>query len=157
MNNPMKIASYILTCILFYLLFSAGSVVGQEPTIINNAAAAKMLSGKHKFSLQWISWDYFGVATVTNKRGVYKIGGEQKGRGNSDFVRIDGTIKSIDSKEFIFEGSIITQVSHINGGAPCTRDGEYTFKITGKRKYWRLMQMDNPCDPVTDYVDIFFR
>jgi hypothetical protein len=66
-------------------------------------------------------------------------------------------ITSIDAKEFRFSGEIITQVSHINGGRPCSRDGEFTFKITGKRKYWRMQQMDNPCDPVTDYVDIYFR
>ncbi len=132
--------------------------VGQQRTDTHNSTAARMLVGRHKLSLQWVSWDYFGVAIVTNRRGVYSIKGEQKGRGNnSDFVRIDGTITAIDAKDFIFRGTIITQVSHINGGEPCTRDGEFTFKITGKRRYWRLQQMDNPCDPVTDYVDIYFR
>ncbi len=89
--------------------------------------------------------------------GVYRIKGEQKGRGNDDFVTIDGVVKSIDEKEFVFDGKIVTRVSHIAEGAECKREGEFTFRITGKRKYWRLMQMDNPCDPVTDYVDIYFR
>ena len=129
----------------------------QDKTDVNNRAAAAMLLGKHKLSLQWISWDHFGSATVTNKSGVYSIKGEQKGRGNSDFVKIDGTIKSIDAKEFLFDGTIVMQISHINGGEPCVREGEFTFKITGKRKYWRLQQMDNPCDEATDYVDIYFR
>jgi hypothetical protein len=147
---------------LFFLLFVLGSVTfaaAQERTDVNNRAAANMLVGRHRLSLQWVSWDYFGVATVTNRRGVYSIKGEQKGRGrgNTDFVKIDGRITSIDVKEFVFTGTIITQISHINGGKPCTRDGEFTFKITGKRRYWRLQQMDNPCDPVTDYVDIYFR
>jgi hypothetical protein len=145
-----------------FLLFFLGSVTfaaAQERTDVNNRAAANMLLGRHRLSLQWVSWDYFGVATVTNRRGVYSIKGEQKGRGrgNTDFVKIDGRITSIDAKEFAFTGTIITQISHINGGKPCTRDGEFTFKITGKRRYWRLQQMDNPCDPVTDYVDIYFR
>ena len=131
--------------------------VGQQTTDIHDARAARMLLGRHKLSLQWISWDYFGVATVTNKRGVYRVKGAQRGRGNKDFVTIDGAVTSINAKEFKFNGRIITQISHINGGASCTREGEFTFKITGKRKYWRLMQMDNPCDPVTDYVDIYFR
>lgn len=143
--------------VLITLAVLAVSAAGQERTDVNDAAAAKMLVGRHKLSLQWISWDYFGSANVTNSRGVYRIKGDQKGRGNNDFVKIDGVIKSIDVKEFVFEGTIITQISHINGGQPCTRDGEFTFKITGKRKYWRLMQMDNPCDPVTDYVDVYFR
>ena len=72
-------------------------------------------------------------------------------------MKIDGTITSIDAKEFAFSGNITTQVSHINEGKPCVREGEFTFKITGKRRYWRLLQMDNPCDPVTDYVDIYLR
>ena len=130
-----------------------------QRTEVNDSAAARMLLGKHMFSLQWVSWDYFGVATVTNRRGEYLIKGEQKGRGEqaTDFVTINGVITAIDAREFKFSGTIVTQVSHINGGQPCVRDGEFTFKITGKRRYWRLQQMDNPCDPVTDYVDIYFR
>lgn len=129
----------------------------QERTEINDRAAARKLLGKHMMSLQWISWDYFGAATVTNKAGVYTLKGVQNGRGNTDFVRVDGRIISIDAKEFKFDGTIITQVGHINGGKPCERSGEMTFRITGKRKYWRLQQIDNPCDAVADYVDIFFR
>lgn len=147
----LKIVLIVLTMLL------AVPAMAQERTKVNSAAAARSLLGRHMLSLQWISWDYFGAATVTNTGGVYRIKGEQKGRGNSDFVRIDGYITSIDAKEFAFDGTIITQISHINGGEPCTREGEFVFRITGKRKYWRLMQMDNPCDPVTDYVDIYFR
>ena len=83
--------------------------------------------------------------------------GEQKGRGSTDFVTVDGVITRIDAKEFKFDGKVVTQVSHINGGKPCERTGELTFRITGTRKYWRMQQIDNPCDAVADYVDIFFR
>lgn len=145
----------LIVIISFVVL--AGMALGQETTKINDAPAARMLLGRHLMSLQWISWDYFGRATVTNSRGIYRIKGEQNGRSNSDFLRIDGMIRSIDAKQFTFEGKIITQVSHINDGGPCTREGEFVFRITGNRKYWRLMEMDNPCDGVTDYVDIYFR
>jgi len=149
-----KLVITIVAVLLFGICADA-----QDKTDVNNPASARMLLGRHKLSLQWVSWDYFGVATVTNSRGVYSLKGEQKGRGKakSDFVSINGTITSIGAKEFAFSGIIVTQVSHINGGKPCERDGEFTFKITGKRRYWRLQQMDNPCDPVTDYVDIYFR
>jgi hypothetical protein len=146
--------------ILFLLVISlafCSAAVGQEKTDVNDQAAAKRLLGRHKISLQWISWDYFGAATVTNKGGVYRLKGEQKGRESSDLVSVDGVITQIDAKEFKFKGKVVTQVSHINGGKPCEREGEMTFRITGKRKYWRLMEMDNPCDGVTDYVDIYFR
>ncbi len=140
---------------LLTLLAAVGQA--QVRTDVNDAEAAKMLLGRHMLSLQWISWEHFGNANVTRTGGVYRIKGEQKGRGNDDFVTIDGVVKSIDEKEFVFDGKIVTRVSHIAEGAECKREGEFTFRITGKRKYWRLMQMDNPCDPVTDYVDIYFR
>ena len=147
--------------VVAFVFISAFSFValGQQKTQINDAVAARMLLGRHKLSLQWVSWDYFGIATVTNRRGAYSVKGEQKGRGqqSTDFVKIDGIITSIDAKEFAFRGKIVRRVSHINGGKPCARDGDFTFRITGKRRYWRLQQMDNPCDPVTDYVDIYFR
>lgn len=148
---------FVFLSILSLMGILTVGVFAQQKTDVNNASAAKMLVGRHKLSLQWISWDYFGVATVKIVRGVYSIKGEQKGRGSTDFVKIDGAITKIDAKEFVFDGKIVSQISHINGGQPCEREGEFTFKITGKRKYWRLMQMDNPCDPVTDYVDIYFR
>ncbi|MFZ1702054.1 MAG: hypothetical protein WBO10_11760 [Pyrinomonadaceae bacterium] len=143
------------------IVFLAGlfcvAAFAQPKTEIKSAKAAKMLLGKHMFSLQWISWDYFGTARVTKLGGLYTIRGEQKGRGNTDFVSIVGDMMSISEKEFVLDGTVTTQVSHINGGKPCERSGELTFKITGKRKYWRLQEIDNPCDAVADYVDIFFR
>ncbi len=139
------------------LLLIAGSAFAQQRTRIKDTRAKAMLLGRHRLSLQWISWDYFGTATVTERRGVLFLKGEQKGRGSSDLVRIDGRITSVDAKQFTFDGKVVMQISHINGGEPCEREGEMTFKITGKRKYWRMQEMDNPCDEATDYVDIYFK
>lgn len=147
-------------CILCLLLALSGvSLSAQVKTEILDAKAKAMLLGRHKISLQWISWDYFGTATVTQKNGTFYLKGSQRGRGNGkgDFLNVDGVITSIDSKEFKFKGKIVTRISHINNGEPCTREGEMSFKITGKRRYWRLQEMDNPCDEATDYVDIYFR
>ena len=147
----------IIYAILLILMAFSFSVFSQEKTIVNNTKAKTMLLGKHLLSLQWISWDYFGAATVTNKNGVFYLKGEQKERKGSDYVKVDGVITQIDAKEFKFDGTIITQISHINNGEPCTRTGEMTFAITGKRKYWRMQEIDNPCDTAADYVDIYFR
>lgn len=149
----------IIFAVFLSVMLFGFSAFAQDKTVVNNAKAKTMLLGKHKLSLQWISWDYFGTASVTNKAGVYYLKGSQKGRGESseDYVTIDGVITSIDAKEFVFSGKIITRISHIAGGEPCERVGDYTFKITGTRKYWRLQQMDNPCDEAADYVDIYFR
>lgn len=142
-----------------FLLLAGFNAFGfaQEKTVVNDTKAKTMLLGKHRLSLQWISWDYFGTATVTDKNGVLSLKGEQKQRGGKDYLKIDGTITSIDKNEFTFSGTIVMQVSHNNSGEPCKREGEMTFAIKGRRRYWRLQQMDNPCDGVTDYVDIFFR
>ena len=134
------------------------SAKAQEKTIVNSQSAKTMLLGKHKFAVQWIDfWKYFGTATVTNRGGVYYLKGQQRQRGGTDFVTIDGVVTQIDAKEFRFNGTIVVQISSNNDGNPCERNGEMTFKITGKRKYWRLQEMQSPCGVETDYVDIFFR
>jgi len=146
----------IYLALLFTFVFCV-SASAQQKTIVKDAKAKAMLLGKHKLSLQWISWDYFGTANVTQKGGVFYLKGEQKSRENKDYVKVNGMICVIDKTSFTFNGTILTSVSHINEGAECKREGEMTFRITGKRKYWRLMEMDSPCSEVADYVDIFFK
>jgi hypothetical protein len=146
---------------------------GTAATVVIDHQARERLMGEHKLSLQWISWDRFGKVTVTDKNGLLTIAGTQKGgkasgvspgeghmaddNSTDDYLVIDGTITRVDTKEFTFRGTIVTKVSHLNGGMPCRREGEMTFRITGKRKYWRLKEMNNPCEAVVDYIDIFFR
>jgi hypothetical protein len=89
----------IYTSLIILAGFGA-AVFAQEKTIVGDANAKKMLLGKNLLSLQWIGWDYSGTANVTSKAGVLRLKGEQKQRGGSDFVKIDGTIKSIETNEF---------------------------------------------------------
>lgn len=156
--HQSKMHSRILFAILIVML-ACLPAAAQQKTAVNDAAAAKKLLGRHMLSLQWISWEHFGTATVTESDGIYQIRGEQKGRGpnNTDFLRVDGMIYEINATTFGFSGRITTQISHINGGNPCKREGEFRFAIKGKRKYWRMQEMDNPCDPVTDYIDVYLR
>jgi hypothetical protein len=131
--------------------------VAQEvKTIVNDKAAKKKLLGRHLFSLQWIGWNYFGTASITEQSGTVKVDAEQKSRENSDYVKMIGILTVIDSLQFKFRGTIETQVYHLNGGKPCKREGDFTFAIKANRKYWRLQEMNNPCDAVVDYVDIYF-
>lgn len=151
MLKKLICASFIVVAGLNFSIFA------QHKTVVNDADAEKMLLGKHLLSLQWISWNYFGAANVVNRRGVYNLKGEQKQHGGSDYLKVDGVITEINAKDFKFDGTIEMQISQINGGAPCKREGEMTFAVTGKRKYWRLQEMTNPCDEVTDYVDVYFK
>jgi hypothetical protein len=125
-------------------------------TDVRDPGGKQRLVGKHGFSLQWISWEQLGSAVVSEDAdGTLRLKGEQ--RAGEDFVTIDGVVTSVDATAFTFEGEIVTRVSHINGGRPCTRQGPFTFARKGKRRYWRLQQMDNPCEGVTDYVDVYLK
>jgi hypothetical protein len=129
-----------------------------EKTLVTNTTALGQLLGNHKLNLQWIGWDNwrdFGNAKVVDRDGTLYIKGKQS-KGN-DLLTIDGKILRVDAKQFTFQGKIVTQVGHNNQGQSCERDGKMLFKVTQNRKYWRLQQMQSPCDTVTDYVDIFMR
>jgi hypothetical protein len=156
----------------FSFAFPAGSAA---PPAADEAAAApraaltappealSKLLGEHKLSLQWIGTKRLGIATVTNRDGVLELHGRQdRGEGDTegdaaDFVSIDGVITEVTDNEFKFRGTIVSRISFISSGSECRRDGEYSFAIKGKRRYWRLQQMENPCDRSTDYVDIYLR
>ena len=126
-------------------------------TVIHDAKAAHILLGEHDFSLQWVSWDDFGVASVTKKSGLWRINGRQDSEENDDYITIDGIITEISAYEFIFDGTIVTRIHYIADGDAVSRKGLKTFRMTRGRPYWRMMEMNNPSDSVVDYVDVFVR
>jgi hypothetical protein len=151
--------------LLFTLTFCSLSANAQSSnsnalpkTQVNSASGRSQLLGPHKFQLHWISWNRwkdFASLTVVERQGKLLIKGRQQKAG--DYLEIDGFASQIEDRQFNFEGTIITRVSYKNNGNPCRRDGTMTFKIVGKRRYWRLQEMQSPCDETTDYVDIFLR
>ena len=127
-----------------------------------DAAARARLVGEHMLTLQWLGWgDLSGAGrlVVEDAGDTLPMRGEQRGSGENanDYVRIDGRVVAASRDGFVFEGTILTRVHHIANGAECRRSGTFTFKATGKRRYWRLQEMQNPCDSATDYVDVYFR
>ncbi len=154
----MRTRIAILSLLVTGLCLPATSV--QAKTIVTSQSAKKLLLGRHLFSLQWISWRRFGVARVYDKNGTLYVTGYQrgfKGKGKNDYVRMRGRIERLDRRSFVFNGTIVTRVYHINGGRPCVRHGRMVFHITGRRRYWRLKSIKNPCDNAADYVDIHFK
>lgn len=141
------------------LLLSACSSMGGKPsgppTTVTHRAAADTLEGKKPLTLQWISWDHFGVADVRKMGKTYWISGSQRSKVNQDFLKINGRITQIDATGFTFDGEITIQVYHINRGRPFTRTGLQRFTANPQRGYWRLANMRNNYG-VIDYVDIFF-
>lgn len=124
----------------------------------NKTVDQKSIAGKHLLSLQWISWEKFGSVSLTalKESGKYSCKGSQYSDDKTDWLILDGTITQIDAKHLKFEGTIKTRVSYIAGGVEQVRKGIFDFVASGKRKYWRLQQMDNPGDVCVDYVDIYF-
>ena len=148
-----------LTRLIFSLLLFSLAYSVVAATIVNNQGAKKKLLGEHSFGVQWLGDTRPGTVTVTEKDGQFYIKGQQKGTagaGVNDYVTIDGTITKINKRNFVFNGEISIKVNFIADGKPCVRNGEMTFRISGKRKYWRLKENANPCGTYTDYVDIYF-
>ncbi len=152
---------FALTCAVITLATSCSSIGGGNssskapPTIVTDANAARVLEGKHPTSLQWISWDFFGVADVRKMGKTYWLSGNQTSRVNSDSLKIQGRISQIDAQGFTLDGTVTTKVYHINQGREVVRQGPLRFQLYGNRRFWRMTQMRNPYGP-TDYVDIYF-
>ena len=134
---------------------SASSSSSSAPSKKLTTAESKLL-GQHLFSLQWISWEKFGTAIISQKEDGLYIDAKQELDGN--YVTLQGKLKVISDLEFTVQGELTTCVDHINNGLPCQRNETFTFKASEKKKYWRLQEMHNPCegDNLVDYVDIFF-
>jgi hypothetical protein len=114
-------------------------------------------AGSIGITLQWLGWEKRGMVKVTDMQdGSFNIKGGQKNSTNSDFIEIDGTLKVLTSTNLEFEGTIKTQVSYINKGAVCVRQGKYHFVALPGKKYWRLKETAN-CEGgmVVDYIDLY--
>lgn len=125
------------------------------PQVIENHKNTKR-AGQHPISLQWISWDKPGTATIAPlDSGWYSIKGLQRNK-EGDYLSIEGKLKRVSEKQLEFDGTIITQVKHNNRGEPCIKKGKQTFYGKGTRTYYRLQNMEN-CEGgmLVDYVDIY--
>jgi hypothetical protein len=120
-------------------------------TIVASPDALTRLRHNSGITLQWISWDYRGRLQVSDRGDVVHLTGGQTGAGR---LELDGDVVSIGPDAFTFHGRIVIRDAPDPGRA-CVRDGNFEFRITGQRHYWRLQQMEQ-CDGLTDYVDIYF-
>jgi len=141
--------------LLLLLATAAGAAPDPSPpTIVNDPAALARLRRNAGITLQWISWDHRGRVRVSEAAGRIHLSGAQNARGGAGRLRLDGDMVEIGSTSFTFRGRIAIADTP-DPGRDCLRDGTYEFRITGRRRYWRLQQMEQ-CDGLTDYVDIYF-
>jgi hypothetical protein len=144
-----------IACLLL-LLATATQAAPEAPsrTIVGDPAALARLRNNAGISLQWISWDYRGRVRVSETGGRVHLSAAQRARSGAGRLELDGDVVEIGASSFTFRGRIAI-VDTPDPGRNCLRDGTYEFRITGRRHYWRLQQMEQ-CDGLTDYVDIYF-
>jgi hypothetical protein len=137
--------------------FSAAVTPAQVPkTQVNSTEALRRLNENKGVTLQW-NWDApRGKVAVSARDGWLALKGEQRG-AKGGTLEIDGVVTKLDDRIFMFRGRIVLHDAEAN--VDCVRDGDYTFRITGARKYWRLKEQIAGCEgrvDLTDYVDIYF-
>jgi hypothetical protein len=139
------------------LLFGPAPAFAQAGrTIVTDPAALARLQRNSGVTLQWISFESpaRGHVRLTREGGLYRLRGEQRSRRDSGRLTLDGVVTAIGPRSFRFEGRIVITDAP-DRGRECVRDGGFDFLVTGRRRYWRLQQME-VCDGLTDYVDIYF-
>jgi hypothetical protein len=70
---------------------------------------------------------------------------------------VNGVITRIAAKTFWFKGRI--EITDDETTEVCVRQGTFTFRIIGARKFWRMKEQQAGCvgrADLTDYVDIRF-
>ena len=145
-----------IACLVLLLATAATEAAPEIParTTVSDPAALARLRRNAGITLQWISWDYRGRVRVSEAAGLVHLHGAQAARRGNGRLELDGDVVSIGAASFTFRGHIAI-VDTPDPGRACMRDGDFEFRITGRRHYWRLQQMEQ-CDGLTDYVDIYF-
>jgi hypothetical protein len=124
------------------------------PRILDQGRAS-ILRANSGLTLQWISWDFRGPATVqVEADGRWHLTGSQRDPDGGGFVRIDGHVTEVGHDYFVFDGEIVIEDTP-DAGRRCRDDKTWTFGITQNRSYWRLREFEW-CDGLTDYIDIYF-
>jgi hypothetical protein len=150
MESPMR----PLAALAFLACAAAAPVTVPAPTNIVDPAALERLRHNGGLTLQWIDWDRRGRLRVSETGRRIHLSGAQAARRGAGRLTMDGDVVEIGPRGFTFQGRIAI-VDTPDPGRNCIRDGSYEFRITGRRRYWRLQQMEQ-CDGLTDYVDIYF-
>lgn len=146
-------AAWIVTLLFAIAPVQARTLGATE--IVNEAALTRLKTNKG-VTLQWLWGAKPGALTVTEtSEGVRLKGGQ--GPHEGDELTIDGVVTRIEAKNFWFKGRIVIVDNETT--EPCVREGTFTFRIVGARKFWRMKEQIAGCPgraDLTDYVDVRF-
>ncbi|WP_233161630.1 MULTISPECIES: hypothetical protein [unclassified Achromobacter] len=123
-----------------------------QKTIIQNQAAYERLMNNSGITVQWLWHANRGHLQATDTNDVVRLEGTQSNYEGT--LKMKGEVVAISTDRFRFRGTILI-VDAPDKGRNCERTGDFDFRISGKRKYWRLQQMEF-CGGLTDYVDVYF-
>jgi hypothetical protein len=142
------------------LLLAVTGAAAQPPpperTVVNDRAALQRLRRSSGITLQWISFETpeWGQVVATMRGGLLHLTGSRTERRGPGRLTLDGDVLQVDSRSFTFKGRIVITAAP-DPGRNCVRDGTYEFRVTQRRRYWRLQDFE-ACDGLADYVDIYF-
>jgi hypothetical protein len=125
-----------------------------KATEVRDQSALERLRGNDGINLQWNYDSPRGDLEVTQIGDVVHLKGSQKAVSGNGRLEIEGDVLSIDSKHFIFRGTI-KMIDTPDAERSCIKNGDSEFAITQNRKYWRMREFEW-CDGLTDYIDIYF-
>lgn len=131
---------------------TGGALAPVQKTQINDQAAYERLLNNSGVTLQWLWSAKRGKMNAIDDNDVVRLEGTQANHEGT--LKVKGEVVSIGRDSFVLRGTILI-LDAPDKGRRCERTGDYEFKATGKRKYWRLQQME-ACGGLTDYVDIYY-
>lgn len=125
-------------------------------TVVADPVMLQRLRRNSGITLQWISFESSrrGHVRVTERNGLVHLSGRQLQANGAGRLELDGDVLLIDARTFTFRG----RIAIFNAPDPdreCIREGNYEFRISGPRRYWRLRDIE-ACGGLADYVDIYF-
>lgn len=131
---------------------TGGALAPVQKTQINDQVAYERLLNNSGVTLQWLWSAKRGKMNAIDDNDVVRLEGTQANHEGT--LKVKGEVVSIGRDSFVLRGTILI-LDAPDKGRRCERTGDYEFKATGKRKYWRLQQME-ACGGLTDYVDIYY-
>lgn len=131
---------------------TSGALAPVQKTQINDQVAYERLLNNSGVTLQWLWSAKRGKMNAIDDNDVVRLEGTQANHEGT--LKVKGEVVSIGRDSFVLRGTILI-LDAPDKGRRCERTGDYEFKATGKRKYWRLQQME-ACGGLTDYVDIYY-
>lgn len=113
--------------------------------------------GKYPLTVQLIS-DIPGFVEIYQNQDTLILKGQTISNDSSGFLYIDGTLSEIQTDSFKLSGIIdVKSIEQCCGRV--TKKGNWTFRRTENRDFYRLKERDElcPCDKCCYYIDIHLK